>query len=271
MAGQSCRAWDLAAQRRRTMSRCQRTIVSGVTSSPSLWRRVFGITLSSAASRARSAQFSFGRRGCRRCKTASCWRRIKISAVFHLSSRRDRRSHAATRVIRRKTNRRHMIGDHHGRTAGRATLLVRAVDEILGTHTPAGATGRAGLPAILIRYRTASAQWRFRGNLHGWRPAAHGVSIPPASGRTPRLAGGLGHHAGDGPPAHAAGCDLAWDECRAGLALPQSRARVDAASSPAADALLQVDRVADQAVRTPPRPARCVPRFVVWLTEARRH
>jgi hypothetical protein len=28
-----------------------------------------------------------------------------------------------------------MIGDHHGRTAGRATLLVTAVDGILGTHT----------------------------------------------------------------------------------------------------------------------------------------
>jgi len=27
-----------------------------------------------------------------------------------------------------------MIGDHHGRSAGRATLLVRAVDAILGTH-----------------------------------------------------------------------------------------------------------------------------------------
>jgi hypothetical protein len=27
-----------------------------------------------------------------------------------------------------------MMGDHHGRTAGRATLLVRAIDEILGTH-----------------------------------------------------------------------------------------------------------------------------------------
>jgi hypothetical protein len=27
-----------------------------------------------------------------------------------------------------------MIGDHHGRTAGKATLLVRAVDDILGTH-----------------------------------------------------------------------------------------------------------------------------------------
>jgi len=65
---------------------------------------------------------------------ASWWRRIKISAVFHLSSRRDSRSHAATRVIRRKTNRRHMIGDHHGRTAGGTTLLVRAVDGILGTH-----------------------------------------------------------------------------------------------------------------------------------------
>jgi hypothetical protein len=27
-----------------------------------------------------------------------------------------------------------MIGDHHGRTARKATLLVRAMDEILGTH-----------------------------------------------------------------------------------------------------------------------------------------
>ena len=59
----------------------------------------------------------------------------QISAVFHVSSRRESRSHEATRVIRRKTNRRHMIGDHHGRAAGGATLLVRAVDEILGTHS----------------------------------------------------------------------------------------------------------------------------------------
>ena len=28
-----------------------------------------------------------------------------------------------------------MTGDHHGRTAWRATLLVTATDEILGTHT----------------------------------------------------------------------------------------------------------------------------------------
>jgi hypothetical protein len=29
-----------------------------------------------------------------------------------------------------------MTGDHHGRTAGGKTLLVRAVDEILGTRNP---------------------------------------------------------------------------------------------------------------------------------------
>jgi hypothetical protein len=33
-----------------------------------------------------------------------------------------------------KENRRHMTGDHHGRTSEKATLLVRAADEILGTH-----------------------------------------------------------------------------------------------------------------------------------------
>jgi hypothetical protein len=27
-----------------------------------------------------------------------------------------------------------MTGEHHGQSAGRATVLVRAVDEILGTH-----------------------------------------------------------------------------------------------------------------------------------------
>ncbi len=125
---------DLAAQRRRTMSRCQRSMVSGVTSSGRPRRRAFGIALSRIASSARSAQFSSGRRGWRRCSTASWWRRIKISAIRHVSWRRDSSSHDAVRVIRRKTNRRHMTGDHHGQTAGTATLLVRAVDEIFGPH-----------------------------------------------------------------------------------------------------------------------------------------
>jgi hypothetical protein len=77
---------------------------------------------------------SFGRRGCRRCRTASLWRRIRISAVFHASSRRDSRGHVITRVTKRKTNRKHMTGDHHGRAVGIATLLLTATDEILGTH-----------------------------------------------------------------------------------------------------------------------------------------
>jgi hypothetical protein len=63
---------------------------------------------------------------------ASWWRRIRISAVFHVSSRRDSRSQETVRVISRKTNRSHMTGDHYGRTARKATLLVTAADEILG-------------------------------------------------------------------------------------------------------------------------------------------
>ena len=138
---------DLAAQQqRRTMSRCQRRMVSGVTSSRSPWRRAFGITPSRIASSARSAQFSSGRHGCRLCSTASCWRKIKISMIRHASSRRDSRSHATTRVIKRKTNRRHMTGDHHGQTAGMATLLVRALDGLLGTHSSSTASSAARQP-----------------------------------------------------------------------------------------------------------------------------
>jgi hypothetical protein len=135
---------DRTAQRHRTMSRCQRRMVSGVISSRIPRRRALGITPSRVASSALSAQFTVGRRGCRRCRTASWWRRIKISAVFHVSSRRDSRSHAASRVVRRNTNRRHMTGDHHGRSARRATLLVRAVDAILGTHRRVQAGHQAG-------------------------------------------------------------------------------------------------------------------------------
>jgi hypothetical protein len=51
-----------------------------VTSSRRPRRCAFGITPGRAASSARSAQFRLGRRGCRRCRTASWWRRIKISA-----------------------------------------------------------------------------------------------------------------------------------------------------------------------------------------------
>ena len=53
---------------------------------------------------------------------------------LHVSARRASRSHAVSRVVEEDMDRRHMTGDHHARMAGRATLLVRAADEILGTH-----------------------------------------------------------------------------------------------------------------------------------------
>ena len=40
--------------------------------------------------------------------------------VFHASLRRDSRSQETVRVIRRKTSRRHMTGDHHGRKGNSA-------------------------------------------------------------------------------------------------------------------------------------------------------
>ena len=39
-------------------------------------------------------------------------------------------------------NRRHMIDDHHGPSAGRANLLFRAVDGILGTHSNSAGQSR---------------------------------------------------------------------------------------------------------------------------------
>jgi hypothetical protein len=111
-------------------------------------------------------QFRVGRRSCRRCCTASRWRRIKISAVFHTASRWDSRSHEVTCVIKRKTNRRHMIGDHHGRTPGGATLLVRAVDacgsdpaSVLALAAPEST--RAGLPGG----RVVAARWELGGTV----------------------------------------------------------------------------------------------------------
>jgi hypothetical protein len=57
-------------------------------------------------------------------------------------------------VIRRKTNRRHMTGDHHGRAATRATLLVRAADEILGTHNRK-CSGASAITTAVARLKPA--------------------------------------------------------------------------------------------------------------------
>jgi hypothetical protein len=55
-------------------------------------------------------------------------------------------------VVRRNTNRKHMIGDHHGRVADTATLLLTAMDEILGTHT----SGTAWTSLEITRPRRSS-------------------------------------------------------------------------------------------------------------------
>jgi len=42
-----------------------------------------------------------------------------------------------------------MTGDHYGRNARRATLLVRAVDALLGTHTYAWQPSRGSVTMLL--------------------------------------------------------------------------------------------------------------------------
>ena len=56
----------------------------------------------------------------------------------------DSRNPATIRVIRKKTNRRHMIGDHHGQAASTATLLLTATDGVLGTHKAEAEANGAG-------------------------------------------------------------------------------------------------------------------------------
>ncbi len=108
---------------------------------------------------------------------------IRFPAPFHARQFRDRsrsrRSstppHAGTaaatrasRVIRRNTNRRHMIGGHHGRSAGRATLLVRAADGIPGTHStgPGPVAAGAGIVATLAANVA-----------HGWSHGPVGAAV----------------------------------------------------------------------------------------------
>jgi hypothetical protein len=52
-----------------------------------------------------------------------------------------------------------MTGEHHGQSAGRATVLVRTVDEILGTHTAwtAAATSCA-VSASMTMFRRSSTR-----------------------------------------------------------------------------------------------------------------
>jgi hypothetical protein len=85
------------------MSRCQRKVVPGVTSSRIPASPPAGTVPGSSASHARSGHVNrvraFGRS---RSATASWWRRFKISASFHHDSRRDSLSSDVTRDMTRK-------------------------------------------------------------------------------------------------------------------------------------------------------------------------
>jgi len=126
---------DVAAWRRRVMSRCQRKIVSGVISSRSPVAARLRYHAEQGREQGPVCPVQLRAVLLLPLQDGELVARIRISAIFHASSRRDSRSHVVTRAMRRKTNRRHMTGDHHGRTAGRATLLLTATDGNLGTHS----------------------------------------------------------------------------------------------------------------------------------------
>jgi hypothetical protein len=62
-----------------------------------------------------------------------------------------------------------MTGDHHDQTAGRATPLVTATDEILGTHREVGVEGAVGQPGV--------------GHERGDPGAVDAVALEPAASR----------------------------------------------------------------------------------------
>ncbi len=81
-------------------------------------------------------------------------------------------------------NRRHMTGDHYGGTAVRATLLARAMDEILGTHRFSSRKLPLVMRAIaaMAWVSVKSAASRLRPRSCQWRVSTK-VSSSPVSGR----------------------------------------------------------------------------------------
>jgi hypothetical protein len=73
-----------------------------------------------------------------------------------------------------------MTDDHHGRTARRATLLVRAVDEVLGTHRTSQHTQCQVLPARFIMSQHATAGTRLTAITAAKRRRREGHSACPS-------------------------------------------------------------------------------------------
>jgi hypothetical protein len=167
-----CRApWrDRRDHRRRTISRCHRKMVAGVTISRIAARRSIGSVPASRASNARSGHVSRARApGRSRPATASWWRSMRISASFHHASRRDKPSSDTARETIRKisfkpTSRR----SSHLRSGQDRPGARRTLDRALQGLCPGG-TG----------FRHPQAE-------EGHGPLCHGVVLPSSAVSTRR-------------------------------------------------------------------------------------
>ena len=142
---------------------------------------------------------------------------------FHVSSRWDSRSHAASRIIRRNTNRRPMIDDHQGPSAGRANLLARAMDGILGTHRQL-LPGRRRCAMRAPRLTSRCPGFRCSGQPHPRAGSGGGPSGPSRSRQTspdphPSAAGKRQVRSGGPVLAWRSGCSDMSPAWRAGSVL----------------------------------------------------
>jgi hypothetical protein len=172
---------DLAARRRRAMSRCQRRIVSGMTSSRSPCaalsvsrragpRAVPGPSRSGGGGAAAAVA---GRRA------GGAGSRSRRSAMPPHAG--DSRSHVIIRVMRRKANRRHMTGNRDGQAAGKTNPAGQSGGrdsrhaQVRAGPVLAVGWGRPVVPVQALRLPpplgglTCSGS-RFRGQRSRWRP-----------------------------------------------------------------------------------------------------
>jgi len=91
----------------------------------------------------------------------------------------DSRSHPVSCVVRRSTNRRHMTGDHHVRNAGRATLLFRGVDALLGMFSSVYGVFATALGLVAWIYLSVEITVTFMGQPgpYAWQSSRGSVTM----------------------------------------------------------------------------------------------
>src|ERR1700677_3121670 len=126
------------------MSPCQRRIVSGMTSSCSPWRRIFGVTASNAAGGCpvRPVKVRAARQPLLQ-DDKLVTKRQDLGALPCLLMPRQPQPGDYSRDREEDEPQAH-DDDHPGQTARRSTLLVTVADEIFGTHNTLMPTAVAG-------------------------------------------------------------------------------------------------------------------------------